>query len=77
MKKPKQMYYITLNFEQTFKKYIKSFTSPFLSIINVINFELYNFLLNIISIKKYGSIMDEDLKPTVKLRGSSPHFCNL
>jgi hypothetical protein len=32
-------------------------------------FEFYNFVLNIISIKKCGSAMDEDLNPKVKKRG--------
>jgi hypothetical protein len=31
-------------------------------------FELYNFVLNIINIKKCGNAMDEDLNPKVKLR---------
>jgi len=34
-------------------------------------------VLNIISIKKCGGAMDKDLKPKVKVRGSSPHFYNL
>jgi hypothetical protein len=40
-------------------------------------FELYNFVLNIISIKQCGGAMDEDLNPKVKARGSSLHSCNL
>ncbi len=32
-------------------------------------FELYNFVLNIISIKKCGSAMDENLNPKVKVGG--------
>ncbi len=34
-------------------------------------------MLNIISIKKCGSAMDEDQNPKVKVRGSSPHSYNL
>jgi len=34
-------------------------------------------VLNIINIKKCGSVMDEDLKPKVKVKGSGPHFYNL
>jgi hypothetical protein len=33
------------------------------------NFELYNFVLNIINIKKCGRAMDEDWNPKVKVRG--------
>ncbi len=41
------------------------------------HFEFYNFVLNIISIKKRGSAMDVDLNPKVKVKGSCPHSCNL
>ncbi len=40
-------------------------------------FEFYNFVLNIINIKKCGSAMEEDLKPKMKVKGSIPHSCNL
>ncbi len=36
-----------------------------------------NFVLNIINIEKCGSVMDEDLYPKVKVRGSNPHSYNL
>jgi len=42
-----------------------------------LNFELYNFVLNIIGIKKCDSAMDEDLNPKVKVRDSSLHSHNL
>jgi hypothetical protein len=32
------------------------------------NFELHNFVLNIINIKKCGSVMDEYLNPKMKMR---------
>jgi hypothetical protein len=35
------------------------------------NFELYKFLLNIVNIKKYDNVMDENLIPKVKTKGSS------
>jgi hypothetical protein len=34
-------------------------------------------VLNVINIRKCGSAMDEDLDPKVKVKGSSPHSCNL
>jgi hypothetical protein len=34
-------------------------------------------MLNIINIKKCGSVMDEDLNPKVKVKGSSPCFYKL
>jgi hypothetical protein len=40
-------------------------------------FELYNFVLNIINIKRCGSAMDEYLNPKMKVRGSNPHSYNL
>jgi hypothetical protein len=30
-----------------------------------------------INVKKGGNAMDEDLNPKVKMKGSSPHYCNL
>jgi hypothetical protein len=41
------------------------------------NFEFYNFVLNIINIKKCGGAMDESLNLKMKVKGSSPHSCNL
>jgi hypothetical protein len=40
-------------------------------------FERYNFVLNIINIKKCGSAMEENLKPKMKVKGSNLHSCNL
>ncbi len=40
-------------------------------------FEWYNFVLNIIGIKKCDNAMDEDLNPKVKVNGSNPHAYNL
>jgi hypothetical protein len=40
------------------------------------NFEFYNFVLNAISIKKCGSVMDKDLNFKMKVRGASFHSCN-
>jgi hypothetical protein len=34
-------------------------------------------VLNIINIKKFDGAMDENFNPKVKVRGSSPHPCNL
>jgi hypothetical protein len=33
-------------------------------------------MLNINNINKSGNVMDEDLNPKVKVRGSNPHSCN-
>jgi hypothetical protein len=40
-------------------------------------FEFYNFVLNIIIIKKCGSAMDEDLNLKMKVKCSNIHSCNL
>jgi len=40
-------------------------------------FEHYNFVLNIISIKKCGSVMAKDLNLKVKVTSTNPHSCNL
>jgi len=40
-------------------------------------FERYNFVLNIINIKKCGSAMEENLKPKMKVKGSNFHSYNL
>jgi hypothetical protein len=34
-------------------------------------------MLNIINIKKCGSVMDEDLNPKMKMKSSNPHSYNL
>jgi hypothetical protein len=36
-------------------------------------FKIYNFVLNIINIKKCGSAMDEALNPNVKVKGPNLH----
>jgi hypothetical protein len=40
-------------------------------------FELYHFVLNIISINKCASAMDEDLNSKVTVKGSNLHSYNL
>jgi len=34
-------------------------------------------VLNIINIQKCGNVMDENLNPEMKVKGSNPHSCNL
>ncbi len=34
-------------------------------------------VLNIINVKICVNVMDEDLNPKVKVKGSNPHSCNL